>query len=571
MQRLKRGSATNARGRSAAPTGGEASDRTPDIEAGSAAPPAATASDSDGAAGNRTDAGQEIELKLAIDPAEAGKLGRLPLIRESAVGRAVTRKMHSVYYDTPEHDLKHAGAGLRLRREGARWVQTLKSGGSVEAGLHRRNEVETRVPAQLLDYRTLAESGTSGVFTDPARRARLQPVFAADFSRTLRRIEPAPGTSIELALDHGAITAGAASTPISEVELEIKAGLPESMLDFAVALAQQVPLRLEPRSKAERGYALAERKQPSPVKATTPALDPGMTPAEALRTIVFGCVTQLQANESGVIAAQDIEYLHQARVAMRKLRSALTVFRPGFPRAAFEDVVRELRWLDGALGPARDWDVFAVATLPRIAAAFPGDPGLQSLSEHTARLRTQANRSAGEALGAARYTVLLLKLLGVFYRQPWLAVPDDGAAAARALPLATFSREVLSRRHRKVVKAGRRLVTDGAQHESDHVELHQLRIEIKKLRYAAEFFSSLHDRKVKPYTSALAALQELLGGLNDAATVERLCEALRNAAATHETDEAIGLVRGWAAASARTHLEQLPAAWKRFRDVDEFW
>jgi inorganic triphosphatase YgiF len=569
MQRLKRGPAANTRERSAEPTSAEVSDRPPDIDFPSTLLPAPAPSD--GAAGNRAGAGQEIELKLAIDPAQAGKLGRLPLIRESAVGRAVTRRMHSVYYDTPEHDLKRAGAGLRLRREGARWVQTLKSGGSVEAGLHSRNEVETRVPAQLLDYRTLAESGTSGVFTDPARRARLQPVFAADFTRTLRVIQPAPGTSIELALDHGTITAGEASTPISEVELEVASGLPESMLDFAIALAQQVPLRLEPRSKAERGYALAERKQPSPVKATPPALDPGMTPAEALRTIVFGCVTQLQANESGVVAAQDVEYLHQARVAMRRLRSALTVFRPGFPRAAFEDVVLELRWLDGALGPARDWDVFAVSTLPRIAAAFPGNPGLRSLREHTARLRTQANRSAGEALGASRYTVLLLKLLGVFYRQPWLAIPDDGAATARTLPIATFARDVLSRRHRKVVKAGRRLVTDGAQHECDHAQLHQLRIEIKKLRYAAEFFSSLHERKVKPYTNALATLQELLGGLNDAATVERLCEILRNEAAAHESGEAIGLVRGWAAASAHTHLEQLPAAWKRFRDVDEFW
>jgi inorganic triphosphatase YgiF len=513
---------------------------------------------------------REIELKLAITPEDARKLSRLPLIRTSAKGRPVTRKMHSVYYDTPEHDLKEAGAALRLRREGSRWVQTLKSGGGVEGGLHQRDELETRVPAQLLDYRTLAESGISPVFTDPSGRARLQPVFAADFIRSARRIEPTSGTSIALSLDHGSIAAGQHSLPVSELELELESGLPESVLDFAIALAQEVPLRLEPRSKAQRGYALAERRAEGPVKAVTPALDAAMSPAHALRTIVFGCVAHLQANEAGVMAAQDAEYLHQARVAMRRMRSALTVFRRGFPRAAFEEVVRELRWLDSALGPARDWDVFALSTLPRIARAFGQDRELPALAERAQRLRGTANAAAGEALHSKRYTVLLLKLLAVFYREPWLAIADEEAQAARAQPLESFAREVLSRRHRKVVKTGRDLV--GAhEHESDHAQLHALRIEIKKLRYAAEFFSSLYERRVKQYVSALAGLQELLGGLNDAATVERLCEALRRTDDSEASGEAIGLVRGWAAASAVAHLEQLPLAWKRFRDVEVFW
>jgi inorganic triphosphatase YgiF len=514
---------------------------------------------------------EEIELKLAIEPGHARKLGRPPLIRDSATGRTSTRRMHSVYYDTPERDVMRGGAGLRLRREGTRWVQTLKGGGAAEAGLHRRIEVETRVPAQLLDYRTLAESGISDVFTDPARRARLQPLFTADFTRTTRMVQPSAGSLIEVAVDQGAITAGEASAPVSEVELEVRSGRPEAMLDFAMALVQQVPgLRLEPRSKAERGYALAERRPEAPVKAVSPTLDPSMSPARALRAIVFACVAQLQANEAGVLAGRDVEYLHQARVAMRRLRSALTVFRPGFPRAVFEEVVGELRWLDGSLGPARDWDVFTTCTLPRVALAFPAEASLHALAEQAQRLRGDTNARAVEALRSARYTILLLKLIGVFYREPWIAVEDEDAAASRAKPLTQFARDVLSRRHRRVTRTGRRLVHGDAQHESDHAELHQLRIAIKKLRYAAEFFSALYDRKVKVYTSALAALQELLGGLNDAATVERLCEALRQGDGG-TGPEAIGLVRGWAASSARAHLELLPAAWKRFREVEGFW
>jgi CHAD domain-containing protein len=106
----------------------------------------------------------------------------------------------------------------------------------------------------------------------------------------------------------------------------------------------------------------------------------------------------------------------------------------------------------------------------------------------------------------------------------------------------------------------------------DTAGLHLLRIEIKKLRYAAEFFSRLWERKaVREYTAALAALQELLGSLNDAATAERLCEALREPAGGPDCAEALGLVRGWAAGSARAQLARLPEAWDAFRKSACFW
>jgi CHAD domain-containing protein len=108
--------------------------------------------------------------------------------------------------------------------------------------------------------------------------------------------------------------------------------------------------------------------------------------------------------------------------------------------------------------------------------------------------------------------------------------------------------------------------------ELDFPSLHALRIEIKKLRYAAEFFSSLYDRKdLREYLSALAELQELLGHLNDGATVERLLDILRDSDSPGEQLEAVGVLRGWTAAMTRARLEQLPEAWKRFRDCRAFW
>src|SRR5207344_41549 len=113
--------------------------------------------------------------------------------------------------------------------------------------------------------------------------------------------------------------------------------------------------RLEAASKAERGYALVAGLTTAPVKAIAPALQPAMTVTQAFRTIVFSCIAHLQANERGLLETDDPEYLHQARVALRRLRSALSVFNRAFPRALFEELVVDLRWLGSCLGPARDW------------------------------------------------------------------------------------------------------------------------------------------------------------------------------------------------------------------------
>ena len=327
-----------------------------------------------------------------------------------------------------------------------------------------------------------------------------------------------------------------------------------------------MPLRLEPASKAERGYALVSGLMAAPVKATTPVLQSAMSVTEAFRTVVFSCIAHLQANERGLLESDDPEYLHQARVALRRLRSALSVFNRAFPRSLFSELVPELRRLGGCLGPARDWDVFATESLRVVCAAFPSEPGLHWLTERTAELRSAAASVAREAVASTRYTVLLLKLTGIFLREPWQALVDDAAAALRALPLAEFAAGVLERRHKKVLKGGRGLG------KLDTVGLHALRIEIKKLRYATDFFSALYNKgEVREYSTTLAALQELLGGLNDAVTVERLLEPLRESDGAAQSLEASGLIRGWSASNSRARLDQLGNAWQHFRDSKTFW
>lgn len=510
----------------------------------------------------------EIELKLSISAEDARRLGRLPAIRRSARGRARTQGLHSVYYDTPDFELRRSGVALRLRRDGGRWIQTLKGAGEVQGGLHLRQELDTPVPAQLLNHHALAAAGASPVLSDPVLRAQLHPVFTTEIRRTSRILQPAAGTEIELCVDSGQVTTGSARAPISEIELELKRGQPQALLDLAHELLDDIDLRLEPASKAQRGYALAAAAPAKPVKAEPPLLHEQMSVSDAFRAVVCACLAHLQANERGLLESDDAEYLHQARVALRRLRSAFNVFSRAFPRAAFEQPFIDLRWLGGNLGPARDWDVFAIETLPAVLAALPGDAGLRALLERTTELRAAAAAAAREAVAARRYTTTLLSLVALFYRRPWETLGDEAAAQERTRPLREFAAAVLTRRHRKVLKRGRDLAGLNA------VALHALRIDIKKARYAAEFFSALYEvGAVNDFTDALAHLQSLLGGLNDATTVERLCEQIRAMpqGGADALPEAIGLARGWAVATAQAHLELLPAAWAAFRDVRKFW
>src|SRR5262249_56520472 len=136
-------------------------------------------------------------------------------------------------------------------------------------------------------------------------------------------------------------------------------------------------------------------------------------------------------------------------------------------------------------------------------AYFPGEAGLHWLTERTAELRAAADDAARQAVASPRHTELLLKLTGIFLREPWLQLEDSASAAQRALPLTEFSGSVLQRRYRKTLKHGRHLT------DIDAAGLHALRIQIKKLRYPAEFFSTLYSGDaLRDFLKALSELQQ---------------------------------------------------------------
>lgn len=503
----------------------------------------------------------EIELKLTLPPEDARRLGRHALVTAATRSKPASQTLHSVYFDTPERDLSRQGMALRVRRSRNRWVQTFKCGGGTSVGLHEREEFEAPTTAWHLNVAALLETPLAPRIADAAFVARLAPVFITEFRRQSRVVEIAPGETAEFAIDVGEIRAGDRSAPICEIELELLSGAAHSVFAFARTLAADFDLRLENVSKAERGYALMQNLPMLPARAAAPALDPEGTVVDAFRQVVGGCVAQLQANERGVLDSSDPEFIHQARVAIRRLRSAFSLFRTVVPREAVAGVIGPFRQLGIELGAARDWDVFATETLPPIEQVFPGEASLARLAADTAVHRTQARQTARSAIASRQYTMLLLDLAMLLIDAPWRTALDETAHELEALPMAAFAARVLRRQAKRARRLGRSLSRDNME------GLHALRIEIKKLRYAVEFFAMLWPRKtVRRRLAGAAELQEILGSLNDAAVTAQLLERLTGGDA--EISFAAGIIRGWTAGRAEAGLDHFGVAWKRFARID---
>jgi triphosphatase len=519
----------------------------------------------------------EVELKLLVAPEDLTRIDRHPAVRAVRRGGARKHALATVYYDTPASDLARAGVALRLRRDGNRSIQTLKGGGGVAAGLHARDEIEWDLAGHMLNVALLDNTPYAELFAKRKVRGRLRPVFTTEFTRIARTLAFPDGTLAELALDRGVIRAGRLEAPISEAEIELKGGDLARLFALARAIARDVPLRLGHASKAERGYALGHAPAP-PRKARAVSLEEALTAGAALRRIAMTCVAQMQANEDGLRAGRGPEYLHQLRVGLRRLRSCLGLVALASSKEAVAPLAAELRWLGGALGPARDWDVFITETFPPLAQRFAGAEGLASFRARAARIRRAHDAAARDAVSSPRYTDLLLALGAAFGRDdlPAFAVSaPDAAPAAPAeeappprldAPVGTFAAFVIDRRDRRLRKRGRDVP------EATPEERHRVRIAAKKLRYAAEFFAPLYPAKrVARYVEALEGLQDILGALNDAAVVDRLLAEVAAGRGRPTAPGIDGLVRGWVAAVAQHELARFRRAWDEFEDAKTFW
>lgn len=490
---------------------------------------------------------QEIEIKLELAPgADASRL-RAPLGgKESA-----REELLALYFDTPDCELAEKRMSLRLRREGERWVQTFKSAGTGTGGLHSRDEWEEPADGPVLDLAAFRATPLADLSASHTLHERLIEVFRVGVLRLTWELE-VNGSKVQVALDQGEVRTGDSSAPISELEIESKGGDADAVFVFARELVARVPMRPSAITKAARGYRLLRQEPLAPVKAGTALrLDPHWSPAESARRSLASGIEQLQANEEGVLASDDPEFVHQLRVALRRMRSTLRAHRQAL-EPGFEDGVREdLKWITGVAGTARDLDVLSQETLP--AMARDGAEADTEFEQRVEARRRAARARLREALRSSRYALLMLALAR------WLSLPAAHAPAGR-VKLARFGGKVVAKHHRKLIEAAKGFA------DLDPAHRHEVRIAGKRLRYAVQGFESLFSpQAVGAYLETLSTLQDDLGAANDATVAPTLIESLDPPATlTH-------FARGWLAARTEAALQPVAGHFRELKKAPRFW
>lgn len=492
---------------------------------------------------------QEIELKLIVpDSAREAVLKALQPQTRAARPQPAAQRLIAAYFDTADRRLAHAGMALRVRKEGSRWVQTLKAGGP-----NAMQRLEHNVPLRVArgTQPTADPQRHAGTPAGQALAAALAPrendahapelieLYRTDIQRRSREIS-VPGGALELAFDEGWIVANERRVPVCELEIELVSGEPQRVIDQARHWVQSHGLWLDVHTKAHRGDHLARGADPAPVATTFPLLPADATVHAAWQRIHTALLDALLDNASAVSSDRGTsEHVHALRVGLRRLRSTWKLFAP-YGLTLGESTQNAAVALFRQLGPVRDADTLA-ALWPLLQAA--GGPDL-TLPDPTTAV------SAPDLMRTAPVSLLWLDLL-----QASISAPDTSADQ----PARPLVNERLRRWHRRATK-------EAKAPDLNDAALHELRKRLKRLRDGLELGAAfLPHKAARKHLGVLRDTLDALGAFNDLL----VAQAQFQAAVEHEPRAWFAL--GWLAARRPVVLQAAEASLKRWRRAAGFW
>lgn len=479
----------------------------------------------------------EIELKFQIADEKIETLAKAFQRKNTEI-----KQLQAKYYDTVQFELYKQSISLRQRLENEDWYQTLKL--PTEQNL-KRIEFEENLGSiekplqcdQYLKYKQIPKKIKSLL------SQKDQP-FTVQFQTQIERkftLFKFQNSEIEVSYDQGKLYTAQQFLNIHELEFELKHGNVQDLISFILPRVKRYGLWLDTRSKAQRGFQLAQNIQENPVQFQTQLhLDQKDHPEVALQKIFNNCLQHLLPNSSAIASGNfNSQHVHQARVAIRRLRSALKTFSnwsihidPTW-QTQLAEVFRQL-------GVTRDLNMIREDILPQLDAVHAPQFTLPENAEKQPQKLIALFRSFN-------YNYLILSLIQFIHQDPSEKSKNSICKTALA----------------KTQKLHQKIQSDAENYLNLDIEAqHQTRKNLKRLRYSVEFISSLCNKKeLKHYIQAMKPAQKKLGLYNDLIVAEELLANLV------VTEPKVWFALGWITAEKNRALIESQRALLNFSKV----
>jgi inorganic triphosphatase YgiF len=502
---------------------------------------------------------RELELKVELSEADAARLLSEEPASKATAGSASAQKLRTVYFDTPEFDLRTAGIALRIRWQDKGRLQTVKAERRLSNGLSDAVEHECAIESDMPDLAKVGDKKLRRHLQKLTKGTGLRPVFESIVHRKTRQLE-FDGSQIELAIDEGEVKANGSRRELREAELELKSGKPSALLAAAETLFAGHELKLSTKTKADRGYHLVlGRNQSAPKsKSLPPDITRKDSCAQAFTAILSSTIEQVVKNRQLVLETDDPNAVHELRVGLRRLRCALRALRPLIKSPSLREFERLARDTTRNVAALRDADVLTSAIVAPVEAAAGDRVKFSELNAGLAEYRKRKQNEARASLRGASWTHMQLYLT----LWPSTLVEAEGGNQ----PISSYAPEILQKTWRKLVRYARKL--DKLDAESRH----EMRILLKELRYLSEFFMPLFKKgATRRFLKELKLLLDQFGYLNDIRMTGQIRSIEEQQPQNARLSFSAGYVCAWHEAKARQHWQGTQDAWEQLRSAPRFW
>ncbi|MGI8649424.1 MAG: CHAD domain-containing protein [Rubrobacter sp.] len=491
------------------------------------------------------------------------------------------KKLFDSYLDTEDWRVFRAGYALRVRRKGGAsdesyeaTMKLLDSVGAGDDGLKTRREISETLTSDALSTLVSSEGPVGGRLRALAGKGDVAELFRVETSRrtyrivpkNLRRSEDHGGDivpSVEVALDETKIPVeGGEPISLKRVEVEVEVGEVRDFADFVEGLVARFRLTPASTSKFEAGILGLELSPPNPPDFGSVVVTEDLTTGEVAFAVLRRQFGSFLAHEPGARIGEDLEELHDMRVASRRMRAAIKIFKNALPArsAHFE---RELKWIAACLGEVRDLDVQLEQLDVWLVEADQEDrASLEEIRSALQEGRKKARLGMLRSLETRRYERFIELYTAFLVRGP------SRRTVGSRLPVVDSGSRLISKPYRKFRRLGDRISPDSLAEE-----YHELRKRGKRLRYTLEFLTPVYGGAAKDLVSTLKVVQDVLGDHQDADTAAGRLRTLappasparRSGGLMPRTYFVMGEIAARYAAEAKRLRELLPGVYSKMK------